>query len=444
MTEFFSLGRRRFVSACAAASILACLPGRQVRAAGGDDRVVVLTSYPEELTVRYQAVFERLYPGRRLEILWRQSADALAYLKRGGAADVDVYWSPAPGNFAALREAGLFARLDLDRTQLPDAIGGFPIGDPDGHYVAFELAGNGIAYNVDAVQRLGLPAPRDWADLTDPGYRGQVQLPIPGRVGFAPVLIESVLQGYGWSRGWAVLAGIAANTEFNSGDANPGSDDVVSGRKAARMTIDFFARSAIRNGAPVRFVYPPRTAFNPAQIGIFAAAPHPQAAREFVAFALSRQGQEMLLHPDVSRLPVRRDIYLEHPEYSAQPFVAGQLAYDGRLTRDRQGLVAALFESALVERHADLLALWDRLRAAERAGQGQLAPVQRARQLLERVPVDEAAQGDAALRRLFAFAERKPGEVEAPPSAQRLAVEARWRDDLATRIAEVSAALAEV
>jgi ABC-type Fe3+ transport system substrate-binding protein len=443
-TQWMSRLRRLAGGLLLAASLSAAPPA----ARAADERVVVLTSYPEELTVRFQAAFERLHPGKRVEVLWRQSADALAYLRRGGAREVDVYWTPAPGNFVALRDEGKLAKLNIDRDALPADIAGFPISDPDGNFAAFELAGHGIAYNIEAVRKLGLRAPRDWSDLTAPAYAHQVQIPIPGRVGFAPVLIEAVLQGQGWERGWAVLSEIAGNADFGAGDSAPGADDIVAGRKAARMSIDFFAATAIAAGAPLGFAYPPRTAYSPAQIAVLADAPHPALARQFVAFALSAEGQQLLLHPDVRRLPVRRDLYAAHPELSAQPFAAGNLGYDGALGRARQGLVAALFEQALVQRHGELAALWQAVHAAEAAGRRNDPAIIKARALLAAAPVSEIVQADPVLRRGFAFPDGVPvaasasvGATPAVSVGSREAIEAGWREALAARIDAVNTVL---
>jgi ABC-type Fe3+ transport system substrate-binding protein len=410
-------------------------------ARAAEDRVVVLTSYPEELTARYQAAFEQRHPGKRVEIHWRRSADALAYLLAGGAQEVDVYWTPSPGNFMRLRDAGLFAQLDIDSDALPGAIAGFAIADPDGYYAAFELAGFGIAYNAGAVQRLGVAPPADWTDLADPAYAGQVQLPIPSRTGFAPALIEAVLQAHGWQRGWAVLAGIAANATFFTPEGS-GSDALAGGEVAARMTIDFFTAIDIAGGAPLAFVYPPKTAFNPAHIAVFGDAPNPQTAREFAAFALSGEGQALLLHADVRRLPVRREIYDANPGLAVHPFAPGNLAYDGELTQARKGLVAALFDAALVDRHTDLVPLWRALHDAERAGRGDDPDIRRARALLTAVPVDDGEQADSALRALFARPERGP-ETPGPASSDaRQAVVAAWAAELEERIAAARALLA--
>jgi ABC-type glycerol-3-phosphate transport system substrate-binding protein len=169
-------------------------------------------------------------------------------------------------------------------------------------------------------------------------------------------------------------------------------------------------------------------------VAIFANAPHPVAAREFVDFVLSPESQEMLLHPDVRRLPVRKEIYDAHPELTARPFAPGNLSYDDALRRSRQGLVAALFEIALVETHKNAVPLWSLLHRAGQEGRGTAADRQEIHSLLAAVPVNDAAQADERLRRLFDFPDRVPGEPEPPVTPERQAIEARWRVDIAARL----------
>ena len=440
MTQPIDAGRRRILRLLAASAAGA---GWLPAARAASDTVVVLTSYPEELSSRFARAFEAAHPGARVEILWRRSADALAYLRSSGAAQVDVYWSPAPRNFRLLKAEGRFARLPDPPADLPGRIASTPISDPDQAFAAFELAGYGIAYHRGRVAELGLPAPRDWADLGAPAYRGQVQLPIPARVGFAPVLIEAILQGQGWDAGWATLAAIAANARFDRSDATPQADDLGDGRIAARLSIDFFAAQARATNPQVGFVYPPRTVFNPAHVAIFADAPHPQAAARFVDFVLSREGQALLLDPDVNRLPVRRSLYEDHPALSARPFADDGMTYDDGLTRARQGLVAAVFEHSLVREHPRSVALWQALHRAEADPVAPRERVGRARALLSTPAVSQADQADATLRGIFQDPDLRPGQATPPPGPRRLAIEDAWQQALAARRREADELLAD-
>ncbi|GLR09540.1 ABC transporter substrate-binding protein [Mixta theicola] len=404
------------------------------QANNSDDRVVVLTSYAEEVSTRFQAAFERAYPGKRVEILWRHGEDAYYHFIQTGGAGIDVYWTPAPGNFAMLRRDNRLARLDLERKALPRDIGGVLISDPDDYYAAFELAGYGIAYNPDAVKALGLLPPQDWADLAAIPYANKVQMPIPGSVGFAPVLYEAILQGYGWEKGWAILSEIAGNAVFNRTSLPDGKDPVATGEIAARMTMDFFVSvaSGTNGSGKISFSYPPRTVYNPAHIAIFAKAPHPETAREFVNFTLSEEGQKLLLHPDIHRLPVRPALYRALPDLAVNPFTRDSFGYNASVGRERRGLVSALFDITLVRFHHRQVALWKTLHMAENAGLGAEPDVQRARELLTTPLLSDSEQKDSVLRQTFAFTEK----AEKSTSATRTQIENQWITDLTARMAE--------
>lgn len=408
----------RSVAVAAAASSVAA-------ATAAEGRVVVLTSFPEAFTAQYERAFERAYPGTRVELLWRASADGLAWLRRGGDREVDVYWTPSPGNFARLRDERRLARLAIADADLPGQIGGRSISDPEGFFAAFELAGFGIAYNPSVIRELGIAAPRDWSDLAAPVYAGKLHMPTPARTGFASALVEAILQAEGWDRGWALLSAIAGNAAWlGNPDSGGGPDPLANGRIAARLSIDFLARPA---GDTVAFAYPPRTAYSPAHIAVMAEAQNLDSAALFVGFVLSPAGQSLLLHPDVARLPVRPSLYDAHPELGARPFADNALGYDSALTEARRGLVAALFDAVLVTPHAELVVAWQALHAAERDGKVGADVLREARRLLEMPPID-AAQAGPALRAQFA------SDVSSGSSAEQATVASGWLFDARSRI----------
>ncbi len=366
------------------------------------EKVVVLTSYPQEVVTQFEAAFEQAYPQYQLEILWRQSRDAMSYLHQPHSA-VDVYWTPAQRNFAVLAKEGAFRKLDVDLSGLPRNIGGFQISDPDGYYVASETAGFGMAYHPGELQRLGLPIPTDWKTLTAPAYSGHVVLPMPSKVGYAPMLVDTLLQGYGWEQGWSVLEQVAANASLADVGATFISDDVGSGRIAVGATIDFFAISAIANGKPLRFAYPEKVGYSPAHVAIFHDAPHLDGARKFVGFVLSEQGQKLLFHPDIRKLPVRPAIYVNKPKGYFDPFAAAQRAsynYDMASGLARQEVVGALFDALITRHHATLKTMWATIHQAE-----QKAPddprLKEALRHANWLPLTAVQVNDTALQQLF-------------------------------------------
>lgn len=426
MSSSTSAARRRFLAGLAAGT--AALAVRPLCAAP-PSRVVVLTAYPDETVSRFERAFEQAHPEYRLQFVWRMPHDALSYLRQPGQAGVDVYWSASPRTFAALAADGVWRPLKVDRTGLPGRIGKTALADPGGRYLATEMAGFGFAVNDAALKRLKLERPKDWPDLADARYAGLVALPVPAQVGFAPPMVEIVLQTWGWEGGWALWSEIAGNAVPVERGSTFVTDEVASGRCPIGLSIDFFAVSAIANGMPLAFVYPRHGGINPAHVAITAGAPNPDGALVFADFVLSTAGQRLLGHPDIRKLPVRPAVYDELPADYYDPFAAasrGELDYDSESARLRLALSAAVFQQMLVEDHGELVALWRRLHAAEAAGKD----VASARRAVGRPVLSEAEAADPGLRRLFRH------RVEGAAGTEATAKEKLWRERAADNRAQ--------
>lgn len=378
--------------------------------------VVVMTSYPEEVMTRVEDGFAQAYPQYRLQILWRQGFDALPYLLQARQGGVDVYWAPSPGNFTRLAKAGSWQPLGISLEGLPAQIGGLALRDPQTLYQATELAGYGFAINAAALSELGVPTPKDWPDLLDARLRGRIALPDPGRVGFAPVLLDIVLRAYGWERGWAMWSELAGPARWVTRGGTLVSDEVVNGRAAVGLSIDFFVASARANGEPVEFVYPAHGGLNPAFIAITAHSQAPEGARAFARYVLSPAGQALLADADIRKLPVRPSVYAQLPASYHDPFVAadkGAYDYGNGSSRERLALISSVFTQWLGMPHDALKVLWARLHAAEAAGHD----VSAVRQLLTAPPLS-AEQAEAnVLLGLFAARQDK-GMAHEPATDQ--------------------------
>ena len=378
------------------------------------DKIVVLTSYPQEVVAPFEAAFEAAYPQYRLEILWRQSRDALRYLQNPHLP-VDVYWTPAQHNFAFLAAANVFRSFPQPDADLPSAIGGFQISDPQDRYRASEVAGYGMVYDPGALKRLGLPVPRDWKTLADPAFSGHVVLPIPSKVGYAPMLYDTLIQSYGWETGWALLQQIASNAELSGAGATFISDDIGTGDVAVGATIDFFAASAIAKGQPIEFAYPQRVGFSPAHVAMMNESTQPTGAMAFALFVLSDTGQKILFHPNIRKLPVRPSVYAHMPEGYFDPFASAKRAdypYDVNAGLARVDLVSAMFDALLTRAHVQLQSMWNILHQAEKKhpGDPRLAD---ARMAANYLPVSSIDANAPVLQALFSQRSEKTTALEA-------------------------------
>ena len=146
-------------------------------------------------------------------------------------------------------------------------------------------------------------------------------------------------------------------------------DAVNNGQYGIGIVIDFFGLSAkaraSRSSSSTRRV----TAIVPANVGIIANAKNPKARKRFVEFLLSEEGQQILLDPKISRLPVRPATYAKAPAGLSQSRSTARsrpkVNFDSDLSETRYELVNSLFDRIITFRLKELDAAWKAIHDAE-------------------------------------------------------------------------------
>ena len=337
-----------------------------------EDKLVIITSFPKDLTGPFQAAFEKKHAGTKVEVLNKSTSAGIKFLEETASKNTtDLFWASAPDAFEVLKGAGLLHKYSTKAKGIPEKIGSYPIHDPDGLYFGFAASGYGIMWNTRYVQAKGLPVAKEWDDLKKPVYFGHVAMSAPSRSGTTHLTVETILQGEGWDKGWATLKDISGNFKTVTERSFGVPDGVNSGDFGFGIVIDFFAFSSQASGFPVDFVYPKVTSVVPANIGIVKNAPHPKAAEAFVEFVLSPEGQEILLDPKIRRLPVNPATYSKAPQGFPNPFqdksIGAGVKFDAKLSEQRYRAVSALFDVVVTYRHEDLAKATKAIHDAEAA-----------------------------------------------------------------------------
>ena len=411
--------------AAAAALGLALAP-----AARAQQQVVVVTSFPKELTETYKKAFEARNPGMKVEILNKPTPAGIAYVREAPAGNKpDVFWVSAPDAFEVLSKEKLLAKIESPAKEVPAKIGNYPINDPQGYYLGQALGGYGIMWNTRYMKANKLPAPKEWADLTKPVYFGHVAVSSPSRSGTTHLTVETILQGEGWEKGWRQMLMIAGNSAAITERSFGVPDGVNSGQYGIGLVIDFFGLAAKASGFPTEFVYPSVTAIVPANIGLIAGAKNADNARKFINFTMSPEGQELLFDPKISRLPVLPSVYKKAPAGFPNPFTGGikpKVNFDSDLSEARYYLVSSIFDQTITFRHKELVAAAKAINqataklAAKPNAQGQKL-LDEARDLAYSPIVGEAKAKDQAFVALFRDTKR-----DAQKTKQLTGLEEYW------------------
>ncbi|HWP34261.1 MAG TPA: extracellular solute-binding protein [Thermodesulfobacteriota bacterium] len=271
-----------------------------IEGAKKEGRLVWYTSMNIDDSQPLLDAFTKKYPFIKAE-LWRGSSEKVLNKiqteARAGQYLFDVIEANA---FEAsfVKAAGLAARY------VPPSAKVYRPGfvDPEGTWVSIYSNFFVLGYNTKLVPKD--QAPRDWTDLLDPKWRGKFAMDPEDHAwllalqeawgreranDFARKLAGQQIQ---WRKGHTLIAQLLAAGEFPLG--------LVYAHRMEEFK---------KKGAPVEWVTttnPIPAEVHPVQVS--ARAPHPNAARLFVEFVASREGQTMIR--DFRRIPSHPEVEL--------------------------------------------------------------------------------------------------------------------------------------
>ena len=156
-----------------------------------------------------------------------------------------------------------------------------------------------FGYNSRAVAKRGVP--KSYDDLLKPEWKGQI-----GMDSRAYEWFGTMLKAMGEEKGLAYMRELAKQTQLRAGRTLL-AQLVAAGEFAGALTAYSQTFEVLKpSGAPVDWVYLNPVFANIHPTGIAAKAPHPNAARLFLDFVLSKRGQELIR--GMNRIPDRTDV----------------------------------------------------------------------------------------------------------------------------------------
>ena len=180
--------------------------------------------------------------------------------------------------------------------------GAYPQGfkDAKGHWVDYFDAYNIIAYNTKLVPKE--QAPKSWEDLLDPKWKSKIALEEEMYSWYAAISVA-----WGRERAQRYMRALAKqDVQLRSGQTLI-AQLMAAGEFPMGMALAHRIEKMKEQGAPVEWVTtldPVTVSLHP--IGVAVKAPHPNAAKLFIDFVLSKEGQQLVLA--IGRTPSRPGI----------------------------------------------------------------------------------------------------------------------------------------
>jgi iron(III) transport system substrate-binding protein len=193
----------------------------------------------------------------------------------------------------------------------------------DGQWYGIYKGILGFMVNQDELDRMGIEAPKDWADLLDPKYKDLIWLSNYNTAGTAKLVVNTMIQKYGHDEGIQYLVDLDKNiqvyTKSGSGPSkNVGTGECVIGIGFLHDGITQIEDNGYGN---ISLIIPSSgTSFEIGATAIFKGCKHPNAAKLWIEYALS---------PDCVELAAQNGSYqflvIDNAE---QPAVAAEFGLD--------------------------------------------------------------------------------------------------------------------
>jgi iron(III) transport system substrate-binding protein len=262
-----------------------------IEAARKEGKVSFYTALELNTAERLSKVFEAKYPGIAVRVE-RSGAERIfqriAQEQASRINAVDVANSTDPAHYLDWK------RNDWLAPYVPEDVARhFPADqvDPDGMHVTSCAWIEAIGYNTDMVKRED--APKSYADLLDPKWRGKI---VKGHPGYSGAIMTATFV-LARDLGWPYLEKLAQQKVMQVQSAADPPKKILLGERAVMADgNDYNLVLAKDQGKPVEVVY--ATEGSPLIIvpsGIFRGAPNPNAARLFQSFFFSAEAQQMLV-----------------------------------------------------------------------------------------------------------------------------------------------------
>src|SRR3954447_20875198 len=262
-----------------------------VAAAAKEGKVVWYTSVDVKVAEAIAKAFRTEYPKIQIEV--ERSGSERVFQRIGqelqsGIRNVDVVNSSDASHFLYWKQQKLLA------THVPPDVQRFPAQhrDPDGMYATWRATLNVIGYNTKLVD--AKDAPTGYVDLLDPKWKGKLVKAHPNYSGTSLTGTYALVKVLGWEY-FEKLAKQGVQ-QLQSSTAPPKT--IASGERAVMIDgNEYNLLTEIDAKSPVAVVYAKEgSPFVSSPTGIFANAPHPNAARVLQNFLYTAKTQQLTVN----------------------------------------------------------------------------------------------------------------------------------------------------
>ena len=250
--------------------------------------------------------------GTRIAVIQKATGEMLAQIKAERENPKgDVWWAGPGDSYLQAAEEGL-----LEAYRSPKVAELHPwaqrISDISKDRVSGVYGGIiALGYNTELMAKKKLAVPRCWKDLVNPAYKGEIMFGNPNSSGTAYLMLATLVQVFGEEAAFKYLRDVHPNVNQYARSGIGPMTAVTRGETALGSTVLHGVINEIVRGFPVEPVLPCEgVGYEIGSTAVIKGARNLDAAKKFIDFALSAEGQKIGLDVKEYAIPTNRNVAL--------------------------------------------------------------------------------------------------------------------------------------
>ena len=255
--------------------------------------LTVYTALEADQIKAYQASFEKSNPG--IKIRWvRDSTGVVTAKLLAEKADpkFDVVMGLAATSLMLLDKEGMLQAytpvgLDKIKQSMRD-----PANPPK--WVGMDIWASAICFNTVEAAKKNIPAPKTWADLMKPEYKGQIAMPNPASAGTGYLMVGGWLQMMGEEAGWKYMDDLHQNVGAYTHSGSKPCRQAAAGEYVVGLSFEYRANKTKKDGAPIEAILPTEgLGWDMEAAAISATTKQPDAAKKLLDWVVTEDASKL-------------------------------------------------------------------------------------------------------------------------------------------------------
>ncbi len=262
-------------------------------AAKAETVLTVYTAVEAEDLKRYAETFNQDHPD--IKINWVRDSTGVVTAKllaEKNNPQADVIWGLAATSLLLLKTEGMLEAYAPKGVEMLDKK--FVDKSNPPAWVGMDAWVASVCFNTVEGEKLGLPAPTSWKDLTKPVYAGHVIMPNPNSSGTGFLDVSSWLQIFGEKDGWAYMDALHQNIARYTHSGSAPCKLAASGEIPIGISFAFRGAKSKAEGAPIDIIVPEEgVGWDMEATAIVAGTSNLEAAQTLVDWSITKKANEM-------------------------------------------------------------------------------------------------------------------------------------------------------